>query len=590
MTISLPSKQCFVVDVPKVSNSNVVFSYNYFTTDESKSEVTVKNKTTAQDKIVSSKIPRFVKVSWNKPSEFASLLTSDIAYGRAIQNEYGGSLISDNYDKIINPETFTSFDFVNVCFTDDSMNQKFHNLLTGSMEVLLAGASLSSDVTPAMQSRHIASVLNSNSFDTSLLNSCINNRKLQYGAVFLNDVNKEQSQDFIEPQPINAQLNSKFLSDVFGRAMTDPDCQYAADIASAHKDGLKLRESAISKELASSGADDTEYETIAPNVLEVFGQNSNHRSRIALVGYIVDRFEVTQDGTVSNNKYYCIDNPDAVSYTDAAVRYSATYCYSIRSVYALELPGVDDGTMQNVTVRLLVCSKHETRSYVQCTETVHPPAPANLSFTWLYDKNKLLIHWELPVNSQRDIKKFQVFRRSSVNEPFELIREFEFDDSEVKYDDGETPHSQLVVHSDTPMSLYVDDGFSKQSSYIYTTCSIDAHGLTSNYGEQFRVSFDKFKNTLVKEIISHTGAPKQYPNLYVSDAMYEGTMHFEGAYSKSMKITLNPQFDTVKFRDGSKKKVLSTDRTNGRYVFQFLNVDTVSESSINVTVKDVRSV
>ena len=67
--------------------------------------------------------------------------------------------------------------------------------------------------------------------------------------------------------------------------------------------------------------------------------------------------------------------------------------------------------------------------------------------------------WSFPPNSQRDVKRFQVFKRTTVDEPFELLIEYDFDDSEVPEPRTETPKSSSVIFLKDPLTYYVDDEF-----------------------------------------------------------------------------------------------------------------------------------
>ena len=84
-----------------------------------------------------------------------------------------------------------------------------------------------------------------------------------------------------------------------------------------------------------------------------------------------------------------------------------------------------------------------------------------------------------------------MFRRASVYEPFELQRQYEFNDAKIVYKTAEKVSSSVIVETAFPAMSYEDFEFTRDSSYIYTVCSIDAHGYLSNYGTQTAVSFDK---------------------------------------------------------------------------------------------------
>ena len=73
-------------------------------------------------------------------------------------------------------------------------------------------------------------------------------------------------------------------------------------------------------------------------------------------------------------------------------------------------------------------------STVNCVERVPPPPPNNLRATFDFETLFPRISWQFPLNKQRDIKRFQIFKRHSLQEPFTLIAEYDFDNSLVPSD------------------------------------------------------------------------------------------------------------------------------------------------------------
>ena len=79
-------------------------------------------------------------------------------------------------------------------------------------------------------------------------------------------------------------------------------------------------------------------------------------------------------------------------------------------------------------------------------------------------RGSLMIYWSFPINPQMDIKKFQVFRRKKINEPFELIKVFDFADGSVVFPDlEETINQSLIEKTLYPECSYYDDDFLKKS-------------------------------------------------------------------------------------------------------------------------------
>ena len=232
---------------------------------------------------------------------------------------------------------------------------------------------------------------------------------------------------------------------------------------------------------------------------------------------------------------------------------------------------------------------------INCIENNIPLAPGTLICNFIYrEGNGIRLDWAKPSNPARDIKKYQVFRRSSIREPFEIIAEYDFTDPDyTMFDQRETIDPTLIKRVQSPQYSHMDPQFSRESSYIYAIASVDAHGFTSNYGTQVFVEFDRFSNKIKSRIISQAGAPKAYPNYYVdpteleeigSDRLIEDVIKDSG--HGLMRIYFNPTaYSVASDDDGSQVEptILSKDR--GKYVFQVLNLDRQISKNLSVSIE-----
>jgi hypothetical protein len=183
-----------------------------------------------------------------------------------------------------------------------------------------------------------------------------------------------------------------------------------------------------------------------------------------------------------------------------------------------------------------------------------------------------------------------------LNEPFQLIKAFDFDQTLLPTTmnpyplggaNGESVPFNLVTKTTDAVMMYVDPDFQKTSSYIYTVCCVDAHGFTSNYSEQFHVSFNKFSNSLVKKRISSSGAPKPYPNLYLDSTGFVDSMVDKG--HSSVTVVFNPDHLSV-FNNARKDlKLLMTTKLGGYYRLLFINTDLQLEQTLDITIDDLRT-
>jgi hypothetical protein len=97
------------------------------------------------------------------------------------------------------------------------------------------------------------------------------------------------------------------------------------------------------------------------------------------------------------------------------------------------------------------------------------------------------------------------------------------------------------------------------------------------------VRFDKYKNKLVKELISPSGAPKQYPNTYINAELTLDSVKSSG--SSKIKIYFDPEYLVVTDNRRSDSNFLKTS-ASGFYQIQLINVDRQKQSEIIVSIND----
>ena len=149
----------------------------------------------------------------------------------------------------------------------------------------------------------------------------------------------------------------------------------------------------------------------------------------------------------------------------------------------------------------LVASDGKTVS-VECSENVPPPAPVRINAIIDYRYRAPVITWDFPLNKQRDIKRFQIFKRSSIQEPFTLVAEYDFDNSVIRTVPNEFADPKNSFRMERPIKKYRDRDFDLNTDEaIYAVASVDAHGLSSNLSPQLHLKYDKYTNMLVKNPI-----------------------------------------------------------------------------------------
>lgn len=258
------------------------------------------------------------------------------------------------------------------------------------------------------------------------------------------------------------------------------------------------------------------------------------------VGIIIEKYGEQLDGTTLKYPDITLEGSDITTYTDNAVRYGGVYKYRVRTVYARNASAdASDGSTIHGLIFIASTGNFAT---VQCVERDPPPPPNNISFQQTLAG--LYIRWNFPLNPSKDIKRFQIFRRLSITDPFELIQEINFDQTVLPYTTGEDVPDELVTMSTGPIKHFVDTAFSRiNSDFIYAICSIDAHGYTSNFSEQFRVRFDNINSKLRITRIATEGAPKPYPNATVLGDFFADLIKDSGR--KRIRLYFDPEYTDV---------------------------------------------
>lgn len=620
MSISQPSREVYVVDVPTPRNFSAEFKYNFFVTDESSvdsggipSAVLVRPAAELDAAFVqyaSTRVPRFVVINFSLShlSDVGNSV-SDISVRKNVfsSGAQNGSLIRDNYDKVVTEDLFAADSYVAVGFHDGEIQDKVYALVSGSYRL----ATLDNPTGDQESSHKMAMRVNAATpshikphfLSKATKNTNANGLKLFDG----DDEITDQYFDELGKVVTNVQINSKFFDDIIKRAIIAPENLLASDTQPLQNYSKKMQGLALGRYTGPISEND--YKTLVPYIdVRVLKIAPQHTPEAEIVGYVIDKMEIQSDGSTQAFPPIIVDNPKSSQTVDLRVKYGSTYSYAVRTIAQFTLTAVDADYGDVATIKVLVSSRPSHKVYVETTEDIAPPPPSDLNFTWDYERinpstaehdpttgqalpgtgtpGSLLVHWTFPPNSQRDIKKFQVFRRRSINEPFELIKMFDFDDADIKYPNLELPDPRLVETLSSPCSFLFDDDFERNSRFIYSLAAIDAHGFTSNYSAQFEVWFDIFKNRLEKRLISHAGAPKPYPNLYLEQELFTDTIRVAGSNSRRCKIYFNPEFYTLYDDDGRVIPVIASKQRGGSYRLQFINLENQKSAIVNINIDD----
>jgi len=584
MLSSLPSKKFSIIDIQEVENFKAEFLYNFFTTDERINDSgvipNIKTSTESFDaKNVSVNerfIPRYIKLTW-KPSLF--------------QNNKpfiaDNTFIKNYIKKIHNEETFTNNEYTSILFQDNQLDGKLSFYVQEALENIEKNVGNTTTQKSYLDAAKSLNEKTSNQINGNFLADILDN--LKNSGVTFSDANKKITQDFlneVKNSKTRIQINNKLIKTVLRSAEEDKTGFFADETAELINTATGIQTKAIADN-NSTILKGNDYDI---EILDYIGykkiDSDNFDPTAQIIGYIIDKKEILPNGTVVQKENIIIENPSTSTTIDRKIKYGSVYEYRIKSVAYMEFQAEENDSNSIIAVSFLVSSKESYKITINCIEEVPPPWPADFNVDWDYREKAARIMWSFPPNPQRDIKKFQVFRRKSIYEPFELIKMYDFDDSLIRSPYYEVPEHHLIEMLNSPKTYYLDKEFNKDSVYIYTLCSVDAHGYSSNYSMQYECLFDKFKNKMIKRLISTANAPKAYPNFFLNQDVFVDTIKNSG--NKQMKIIFNPEYLDVIDKNGSSFGLLKTTAQNAKYRINLLNVDFQAGENIDINLIDLR--
>jgi hypothetical protein len=600
MSTTLPSREAIIIDVPEVRNFGARFQYNFFASDEGVNETggmpakLLERRSETFDATyvdtLTTRAPRYVRIDFT-PAVISpknkNVDDNEIRNNNIRRFDLDKDYIRQNFDKILSEDFFAADNFTAISLSDQSIDKKLFQIISGTAAWLTSDKERFEAKTHKKLSRE-TNALTPDDVEYQFLTKFLVQPSENNTFFFERDSQRIRNDavNRLKDVRIHFQMNNKFIFNLLKMAVVNPDSTFSSDFVGLFNVSSAIQQRAQRRSSSDMARDD--YKVIADytTLSRADSVTSTAASSARVVGYVVDKYEILPNGDIKTCQPIIIESPFVGSTLDIRVRYYSTYVYSIRTIVEFTVPAVSDETNELVIAKLLICSKPSPKIKVDCRELVPPPSPTDFSFHWDYEKSKLVLTWSFPPNPQRDVKKFQVFRRESLEHPYQLLQMFDFDDSEVKAEPGETVFASLVTKDPAPVLQYVDPDFKKESKFIYAVACIDAHGMTSNYSDQFEITFDRFKNRLLKKRVSASGAPKNYPNMYLLADTFVDMMLTED--HKSVDIVFHP--DHLSLFDSERRDLefLATSNNGAKYRMQFINLDLQKQRVLEITVDDLR--
>jgi len=603
----------------KSENYKIDFVYNYF--EKTEREFIEKKYSSPFFGLPLERIPRYIKIDFDRHIEIENydILTEE-------ENELSEIIDSVNHkdlkDTILTDETLhedkiSSENYFNLRFQDKETSVGFYSAVNS--EVF-------------------------STFDDISTNSAINKKLSDIGNEIIigNDDaysgEMTQDSDFYQPVAfmfyygiaatlhsgvfnkldnikINSRVNTRYVEKIISNISSDGSSPFSDEMKELQEAWQYIAEEPI--------LDTTDNYLDFQESTPTEGEKIPTRTKV--IGYIIEKYENIMSLNVEHSRKSIIKHESIyvsgtsnVSIIDRNIRYGGSYEYIIKTIVGVITSGTITQNNAVIDARLLkiFVSKGTSKRSVYCSERIPPKPPVNLYFQYNFKKDAMFINWDFPFNKQQDIKRFQIYRRNNINEPFSLLREYNFDDSTVT--DGFSPASgniNNVLKLKNPRCNYYDHEFNEESKFIYSIVAIDARGLTSGYSDQFLVSYNRFTNKTLVKFISKSGAPKPYPNIFLEiDALPDV---IKSNNTKKIKVYFNPTANIIRkneisetgessntvvepaFKgnrlnnvDPSDPEAHNLQNSSGEYIFQIINVNTQETSSakINILQKDFLTV
>jgi len=311
-------------------------------------------------------------------------------------------------------------------------------------------------------------------------------------------------------------------------------------------------------------------------------------------GYLLEKTQLLSDGTEHPfpAKIFLEGSTvtaDAIfEYRDTSIELASTYVYSLSSLAMVRLPSaMTDGFGALSDLNVIARSRLQVRSIVTGVEVPNPPE--NIEFVFEEETDRLLIQWSL-ASDDANTKKFQVFRRNSINEPFALIRQYDFDDSEIPVESLEDIDFGLDVKLDEELLYYIDEKFKRGKEYIYALCAIGSDGGSSAYSVQHSVRYDEAMGSLVIKRVSEANAPKPYPNFYLPQQMTLDVGKISN--TKQVEFYFTPEvYNLTRNEFNEHGEVITTDYEDfikdgdaGFYTLELTEIGTLQQKTIKVNI------
>tara|TARA_Y100000992_G_C21273127_1_gene498154 strand:- start:599 stop:2644 length:2046 start_codon:yes stop_codon:yes gene_type:complete len=561
------------INIPEIKNFKAAFQYNFFKKDERirtadtnlvnidmfESDDLIFNASTNEK-------PRFARLSWGKPSINNTVGLDSDSNSQFLNQQLqvaiipAGTSVNDIISDVLvegamSNEIFSGFELI-----DTGREQKVYSMLRTTENIIDTTTPNDSRKTAA-QKLHETVLKEGGLFGEGkklIIEALASNKNQGVSYIqqeLFDNFNSTalSEEDPLTKQTFSIQMNNLFMHDIIKQSSLYPDNVYQDELRGLLNISQSIKNNLLNK-INTNGFNELDYDLQVPAIsTEVITDINqiNDYPQVLFAGYLIEKFKQNSDQTLELIGKRLVQNINQNYLIDYNVAYGDKYFYKIRTVCQVKTIvsaiNLDDPACNQTLIATIYVASEGKSKGILCAENIPPAPPITLRATFDFKTLKPRITWQFPINKQRDIKRFQIFKRLSIADPFTLIGEYDFDDSLVRTPLTEIASSKNVYCMKQPSLSFIDNSHREGEKPIYTVACVDAHGLSSNYGPQIQVERDKYTNKVLRKIISSPNAPKPYPNLLINqDAFLDA---IKVSRYKKIKLFFDPEYYRVtKFR------------------------------------------
>lgn len=310
------------------------------------------------------------------------------------------------------------------------------------------------------------------------------------------------------------------------------------------------------------------------------------------IGFLIEKYNVDNNDLIKLNSKFVFNNNiknnnnDAYSgsINDINICYGKKYFYLIYNVYYVTLPQKEN---YNILNDYIICDYPVSTDIIETVENIRPNPPNGLFLNYNNHNKTIELNWTKAFTNQNDIKAYMIFRRNSIDDAYSLIHYGQFFDKENTIPQFNIDQ-KLIKNYNYNFQTYKDKEFDNNKINIYTLCSIDAHGMISNYSEQVAIYINKISGNYECDLVSKIGAPIDMPNLLINrrTKFFENDDKIETILpivknKKNFTLYCTPDYNNITLNDNKKESILKE-----KYIFSIFKIESSSLYKDIITIKN----